>query len=125
MKYIDGWNRARHQNALKYNERLTVLPQIRTPLLRKGAFHIFHLYVIRTDKRDELADFLRSKEIDTGIHYPTALPFLQAYRYLNLKPSDFPVAGRYQGEILSLPMFPELSDGQIEYVGESIREFFK
>jgi dTDP-4-amino-4,6-dideoxygalactose transaminase len=125
LKYVDDWNRARHQNALKYNERLAAMPQIQTPRLREEAFHIFHLYVIRTPKRDELAGFLSSKGIGTGIHYPTALPFLQAYQYLAHKPDDFPVAHRYQGEILSLPMFPELNDDQIEYVVDSIAEFFK
>ena len=123
LNYIDGWNHARHQNALKYNERLSVLPRIQAPMIRDRAFHIFHLYVIRTEKRDELAEFLNSKHIGTGIHYPTALPLMPAYQYLGHTPSDFPVAARYQGEILSLPMFPELTDDQIEYVAESIREF--
>ena len=125
LKYVDGWNRARHQNALKYNKRFSDIAQIQTPKIRENAFHIFHLYVIRTEKRDELAAYLKSKQIETGIHYPTALPFLQAYRYLAQKPSDFPVAHQYQGEILSLPMFPELNDDQIDYVANSAIEFFK
>jgi dTDP-4-amino-4,6-dideoxygalactose transaminase len=125
LKYIDGWNRARHQNALKYNERLSTLAQIQTPKVRENAFHIFHLYVIRTEKRDKLADYLKSKQIETGIHYPTALPFLQAYSYLRHEPSDFPVAHRYQDEILSLPMFPELNDPQIYYVTSVIKEYYK
>jgi dTDP-4-amino-4,6-dideoxygalactose transaminase len=125
IKYIDGWNRARYQNALKYNKRLSTIAQILKPKIRENAFHIFHLYVIRTEKRDELANYLKSRQIETGIHYPTALPFLQAYKYLDHKLSDFPVAYQYQGEILSLPMFPELSDDQIAYVANSINEFFK
>jgi dTDP-4-amino-4,6-dideoxygalactose transaminase len=123
LKYVDGWNRARYQNALAYNERLSIIPQIQTPKVRENAFHIFHLYVIRTEKRDALANYLKPKQIDTGIHYPTALPFLQAYSYLGHKPSDFPIASRYQNEILSLPMFPELNEKQIEYVTNSIKEF--
>jgi dTDP-4-amino-4,6-dideoxygalactose transaminase len=125
MKYIDGWNRARHQNAVKYNERLSVIPRIQTPKIRENAFHIFHLYVIRTEKRDELANFLKFKGIETGIHYPTALPFMPAYNYLGHKPSDFPVAFQIQNEILSLPMYPEITDGQINYVISSIKEFLK
>jgi dTDP-4-amino-4,6-dideoxygalactose transaminase len=124
LKYIDGWNRARHQNALKYNELLSSISQIQTPKIRENAFHIFHLYVIRTTKRDELASVLRSKGIDSGIHYPTALPFMPAYSYLGHKPSDFPKAHQIQDEILSLPMYPELSDRQINYVANSIRDFF-
>jgi dTDP-4-amino-4,6-dideoxygalactose transaminase len=125
LKYVDGWNRARYQNALAYNERLSIIPQIQTPKIRENAFHIFHLYVIRTEKRNALANYLKSKQVETGIHYPTALPFLQAYKYLDHNPSDFPVAYQYQGEILSLPMFPELSDDQITYAANSIKEFFK
>ena len=68
---------------------------------------------------------LNAREIETGIHYPVALPFLPAYRYLNHKKEDFPVSHQYQGEILSLPMFPELSKTQIEYVAGSIEEFMK
>jgi dTDP-4-amino-4,6-dideoxygalactose transaminase len=125
LKYVDGWNRARHQNALKYNEQLSVIPQIQTPKIRENAFHIFHLYVIRTEKRDELANYLKSKQIDTGIHYPTALPFLKAYDYLGHKPADFPVAYKYQNEILSLPMYPELHDDEINHVVNSIKEYFE
>lgn len=125
LRYVDEWNRARHQNALKYNERLSTIPQIHTPKIRENSSHIFHLYVIRTEKRDELAIYLKSKQIDTGIHYPTALPFLQAYKHLGHKPADFPVAHRCQGEILSLPMFPELDDVQIAYVVDAIKGFYE
>ena len=125
LKYIDEWNKARLRNALKYNELLSYITEIKIPAIRENSFHIFHLYVIRTKKRDELADYLKSKRIFTGIHYPSALPFLPAYRYLGHKPSDYPVAYQYQGEILSLPMYPELTDEQIKYVASSIKEFFK
>lgn len=125
LKYVDGWNRARHQNALKYTTRLSAVPQVQTPRIRENAFHIFHLYVIRTPKRDELAGHLKSRNIETGIHYPRALPFLKAYEYLGHRPSDFPIAFRYQNEILSLPMFPELNDAQIDHVAGSIMEFYR
>lgn len=125
LKYIDEWNLARNQNALMYNDLLTAIDQVKTPKIRENSSHVFHLYVIRVEKRDELAIFLKSKGIYTGIHYPTALPFMPAYSYLGHKPSDFPVAYQVQNEILSLPMFPELNDDQINYVASSIREFFK
>jgi len=125
LRYIDEWNSARHKNAQRYNELLSVLPEIKTPKIRENSFHIFHLYVIRANKRDELADYLKSKKIGIGIHYPTALPFLPAYKYLGHKPSDFPVAYKYQSEILSLSMFPELNNDQINYAVNSIKQFFK
>lgn len=124
MKYIDDWNCARHQHALRYNEMLSSVPQIVTPRMRTNAFHIFHLYVIRTENRNELASYLKLNHIDTGIHYPTALPFLEAYRYMAHEPTDFPVAYQYQDEILSLPMYPEMKDEQIRYAVDCIARFF-
>ena len=125
LGHIDDWNRARNSHALKYNEVLSGIPQIKTPKLRPDAFHIFHLYVIRAERRDDLAAFLKDKGVFTGIHYAKALPLMPAYRYLNHKPADFPVAYECQDQILSLPMYPELADDQIAYVAESIREFYK
>ena len=125
LKYIDEWNSSRYKNALRYNELLSGIPETKTPKIRDNSSHIFHLYVIRTNKRDELANYLKSKEISTGIHYPTALPFLRAYKYLDYKAPDFPVAHQFQSEILSLPMFPELNNDQIDYVVNSIKKFFK
>jgi dTDP-4-amino-4,6-dideoxygalactose transaminase len=125
LRYIDEWNLARNKNALVYNRLLSGIDQIQTPKSREKSFHIFHLYVVRSEKRDELANSLKSKGIDTGIHYPTALPFMPAYGYLGHKPSDFPIAYKIQNEILSLPMFPELDYEQINYVVGSIKEFLK
>jgi dTDP-4-amino-4,6-dideoxygalactose transaminase len=125
LKYIDSWNKARNKNAIIYNELIKDMPGIDTPKIRDDSYHIFHLYVIRTKERDELANYLKSKNIGTGIHYPRALPFLSAYKYLNHKPSDFPVAFQYQDEILSLPMYPELDGDQILYIVNSILEFIK
>jgi len=124
LKYIEKWNSARHNNALYYNKLLADLPDVKTPKIHKDTYPIFHLYVLRTKQRDELANYLKSKEIGTGMHYPTALPFMPAYSYLGHQPPDFPVAHKYQDEILSLPMYPELTHEQIEYVVNSIKEFF-
>ena len=124
LKYIDKWNQKRFANALLYNERLKDFDEIITPKIRSNASHIFHLYVIRLKKRDELKMFLQDKGIDSAIHYPIALPFLKAYSYLNHKPQDFPVVYRYQNEILSLPMYPELSDSAIFCVTDQIKGFF-
>jgi dTDP-4-amino-4,6-dideoxygalactose transaminase len=125
MKYIDGWNRARNRNAGIYDRLLEGIGQVRTPKVREGAFHIYHLYVIRTEKRDELAAHLKTNGIATQIHYPTALPFMPAYRYLGHAPEDFPVAGWAQNKILSLPMYPELDEEKIAYVCDAVREFFQ
>lgn len=125
LKYIDEWNLARNKNALIYNHLLSGIDRVKVPKIRENSLHIFHLYVVRVEKRDELAGFLKSKGIETGIHYPTALPFMPAYKHLGHRAEDFPVAYKYQGEIISLPMFPELKVGQIEYIANSIKEFYK
>jgi dTDP-4-amino-4,6-dideoxygalactose transaminase len=124
LGHIDDWNNARNAHALKYNERLAGVKQIQTPKLRPDAHHIFHLYVIRAERRDDLAAFLKDKGVFTGIHYAKALPMTPAYRYLNHKPEDFPVACACQDQILSLPMFPELTEEQIAHVADSIKEFY-
>ena len=123
LSYIDVWNEKRYKNALRYTHLLKEVAGIATPGIRENARHIFHLYVIRTEKRNELQVYLKQKEIDTIIHYPTALPLLPAYTYLGHAPEDFPIASKYQSQILSLPMYPELSQQQIEYVVASIQEF--
>jgi dTDP-4-amino-4,6-dideoxygalactose transaminase len=124
LGHIDEWNKARNSHALRYNELLADIPQVKTPKLRPGAFHIFHLYVIRAERRDDLAASLKDKGIFTGIHYAKALPMTPAYNYLGHKPEDFPVASAWQDQILSLPMFPELTDEQIGYVAGSVKEFY-
>jgi dTDP-4-amino-4,6-dideoxygalactose transaminase len=125
LKHIDDWNKARHEHGLKYNALLAGVPAVRTPELRDKAFHVFHIYALQAPRREQLADHLKARGISTGIHYPTALPFMPAYSYLNHKPSDFPAAYQGQGEILSLPMYPELSDEQIEYTAQAVKDFYK
>lgn len=123
LKYIDEWNKKRYENASYYTKLLNEVNGISTPKIRKHVSHIFHQYVIRMKKRDELVAFLRKNGIETGIHYPVALPFLKAYDYLGHKPVDFPVAYEYQNEILSLPMYPELNRQMIEQIIKLIHDF--
>ncbi len=101
------------------------MKQIKTPKLRRDTVHIFHLYVIRSERRDDLAAFLKTRGVATGIHYPYALPMMPAYRHLGHKPSEFPAACACQEQILSLPMYPELTDEMITHVAESIKEFHR
>ncbi|OFW52523.1 MAG: erythromycin biosynthesis sensory transduction protein eryC1 [Actinobacteria bacterium RBG_13_35_12] len=123
LSYILDWNQKRYRNAALYDELLSGIEGIIIPKKRLEASHIFHLYVIRAKKRDELQEYLNGQGIETAIHYPVALPFMEAYKYLSHSPADFPIACRYQNEILSLPMFPELSREQIEYVAYHIKEY--
>ncbi|MBL7008474.1 MAG: DegT/DnrJ/EryC1/StrS family aminotransferase, partial [Planctomycetes bacterium] len=94
------------------------------PPTRAGAEHVFHVYCVRADDRAALQSFLKERGVASGIHYPTPLPFLQAYERLGHLREDFPVAAEYQGKILSLPMFPEMTAEQVRYVCESIQTFY-
>ena len=123
LKYIEQWNENRRRNADLYSHFLKDIENISLPCTLPNVKHVYHLYVIRSKQRDALQNFLKENGISTGIHYPIALPNLNAYQYLGHKPGDFPVASRYQEEILSLPMYPELSKEMVEYVAKKIKDF--
>lgn len=123
LPHILEWNRLRHVHALEYNSAIESIDGVAVPKIHPQAKHVFHLYVIRADRRDELQKYLQEQGISTGIHYPTPLPFLKAYEYLGHKPEDFPVAFDYQHKILSLPMFPELTGAMIQKVADRIADF--
>lgn len=124
LKHIYEWNQKRLENAMKYNDLLIDIDGVSTPKINTNVKHVFHLFVIRVHRRDELQAFLTENNIAAGIHYPNPLPFLKAYDYLGHKPEDFPVAYDYRNKILSLPMFPELTQEQIEYLVKKINEFY-
>ncbi|GAG63038.1 unnamed protein product, partial [marine sediment metagenome] len=114
LRHLNKWNESRRRNAKKYNELLNNIDRIITPYEANYAKHVYHLYVIRTERgRDELREELKSKGIATGIHYPIPLHLQLAYKYLEYKKGDFPITEKVSQEILSLPMFAELSDEQI------------
>ena len=125
LRHLNKWNESRRENAKKYNELLNNIGGIITPYEADYAKHVHHLYVIRVGGRDKLREFLKLKGIATGIHYPIPLHLQPAYSYLGYKRGDFPVTEKASQEILSLPMFAELSDEQIEKIVELIKYFKK
>ena len=125
LPFVDRWNQMRVGHAKRYTRLLADVKTIKTPHPYEDDSHVYHLYVIRSDERDELRAFLEQMGVSTGIHYPTILPLLPAYRYLHHISEDFPIASDYQGQILSLPMFPELTQGQIEYIVKQIKRFYR
>ena len=124
LPHIHDWSQKRFDIALHYNQFLNEVEGITTPEIHKDIKHVFHLYVIRIKKRDQLRKFLNNKGISSGIHYPTPLPYLKAYEYLKHKTADFPIAYNYKDKILSLPIYPELGFAKVEYITSEIREFF-
>ena len=123
LKYIQEWTALRIQHAEKYSELLSGVDNIVTPVTHQDAKHVFHLYVIRTENRNDLQSFLNEKGVSVGIHYPVALPYLKAYNYLSHKPVDFPTAYQYSGEILSIPIYPELKNMIIKTITDLISKY--
>jgi dTDP-4-amino-4,6-dideoxygalactose transaminase len=123
LKYLDGWNEKRRTLATYYNNSLKQC-NFTLPTVPEYAKHVYHLYVIRSTKRNELIQFLNQENIQTSIHYPTPLPFLLPYNKDGKhKPNDFPVAFKIKDEIVSIPMFPELEKEEIEKVCNSLISF--
>jgi len=122
LSKLDMWNEERGRNAGFYNKLLGDL-DVMIPIEKNYAKHIYHLYVIHVPRRDDLLNYLKSKGIYASIHYPVPIHFQKAYLDLNYIPGTFPITERYAEEIISLPMFPELTEEQIEYTASEIRGF--
>ncbi len=126
LKYLQQWTNRRREIAGSYKNILCEVDGVILPLERENSKHVYHIFAIRVDSsiRDNLVSFLKKKYIETGVHYPIALPNLKAYSYLNHSPSDFPNATQYSKQLVSLPIFPELSNEEIIYITNQIKEFF-
>jgi dTDP-4-amino-4,6-dideoxygalactose transaminase len=115
LKHLEDWTKKRRDLADIYKKFLHD-SEVIIPVEAVGVKHVYHLYVARVLRRDTIQAALKGKGINTGIHYPIALPNLKAYEYLGYKPKDFPIATQCSKEILSLPIYPELSRAQIQYI---------
>ena len=122
LKYLDKWNAARGWNAKLYQKHLEGSEVVVPGEVHAGE-SVWHLYVIRTEHRDQLKEHLASKGISVGIHYPIPIHLQPAYQDLGYKRGDFPVTEAYADRILSLPMCAELTPEQIERVSRAVVEF--
>jgi dTDP-4-amino-4,6-dideoxygalactose transaminase len=125
LNYLAAWNEARRGNAQLYNELLANTDGLITPVEADYARHIYHIYAVRVENRDALMSDLAQKDIGCGIHYPLPIHLQEAYRFLGHQKGSFPVAERCAQEQVSLPMFAELTPGQIEQVCREIRSFLR
>ena len=123
LKYLELWTEKRKKAAERYYLLLKDIPGISCPSEKANSKHVYHLFVIRTEKRDELKNYLTSCGIATGIHYPDILPNLPPYKQSTHNSEEFPVSSRYAREILSIPIYPEITCEQQEYVAGKIKEF--
>ena len=124
LNHIQKWTKDRQRVASHYAERLENIQGVRLPEVLPDREHVWHLYVIRHESRDNLAKHLANRKIKTVINYPAALPFLPAYSRYKHKPEEFPNAFANQSRILSLPLYPEISERFMDRVADAI-SFFK
>ena len=126
LRHLPEWSEARRRNAYLYNEYLKDSGVV-TPVEIPDVKAVYHLYVVRVQdgKREKFQEALKSHGISTGVHYPIALPNLLAYEYLRHGESDFAEATKASNEIVSLPMFPELTEAQIKYVADHIAQYMQ
>ncbi|MBZ0272889.1 DegT/DnrJ/EryC1/StrS family aminotransferase [bacterium] len=123
LRHLGAWNAKRREIAARYDAAFAELP-LRRPADPDGATSVYHLYVVATPERDRLAEHLRTHAIGTQVHYPIPIHRQPAFAELGYRYGAFPVAERLSREILSLPLFPEMTDGEIERVIAGVRSFF-
>jgi dTDP-4-amino-4,6-dideoxygalactose transaminase len=124
LKHLDGWTRLRRRNAALYDEVLAGVDGVRTPVALPHQLHVYNQYTLRVDRRDELRAFLAERGIGNGLYYPLGLHLQACFASLGGREGDLPNSERLTREVVSLPIFPELTEGQIMKVAESIRSFY-
>jgi dTDP-4-amino-4,6-dideoxygalactose transaminase len=124
LPHLENWNAQRRAHAARYADLLADIEEVTTPDIAPYAEHVFHLYVVRVAQRDDLRAYLRERNIGVGIHYPVPCHLQPAFQRLGYKSGDLPVTEKVVGEILSLPMYAELTAEQQAYVADAMREFY-
>jgi dTDP-4-amino-4,6-dideoxygalactose transaminase len=124
LKYLDGWNTARRDHARRYGELLgTVAGDLVLPTVSPWADSVFHVYAIQLEQRDRLQMHLQQRGVSTVIHYPVPIHLQSAYADLGLRRGDFPIAEALADRVISLPMYAEIGDDDIEYVAKTVGAF--
>ncbi len=122
LRDLDARNQRRREIARCYSRSLSSIPGVIPPVVAEGRRHVFHVYSVRTGDRRNLLSAMAEKDIACGVHYPVPIHLQPAYRHLAYIRGDFPVAEQCAGEFVSLPMYPELTAGQISEVTATVRE---
>ena len=120
LPHLDGWAAARRRNAAWYDERLVGVPRLRTPSALPANEHVYHQYTVRAERRDVVKQTLDARGIGNAIYYPLALHLQECFRSLGYEAGDFAESERATAEVLSIPVYPELSEAQKEEVAEAI-----
>ena len=123
LKYLDTWNNRRRDVASFYLSRLGEKAEFVLPVQEQSKKHVYHLFVIRCQQREKLIELLEEKKISWGIHYPNALPFIDPYRYKKHKPQDFINSSDIIKNIISIPIYPELTELQLNIICDQLLKY--
>ncbi|MDA8695985.1 DegT/DnrJ/EryC1/StrS family aminotransferase [Flavobacteriales bacterium] len=124
LKHLDAWTAERKRLAARYDEMLAGVDDLKLPVTAEGADHVYHLYVVRTRSRVELVEHLNAKGVGTLIHYPIPPHLQKCYEYVGWKQGQFPIAEELAETVLSIPLYPGLTEGEQEFVVKMLKEFF-
>ena len=123
LPYLEGWAEGRRRNAALYDQILTGVEGVQTPVTLPGNHHVYNQYTLKVERRDELRSFLTEKGIGNGLYYPLGLHLQECFAGLGGREGDLPVTEALTRKVVSLPIFPELTEGQVTEVGEAVRAF--
>lgn len=124
LKHLDSWHAGRRKNASFYNEGLKDVAQVTTPVIAEGNESIYNQYTLRVENREELQAYLGEAGIGSAIYYPLCMHEQKCFSYLGHSKGDFPIAEQAASEVLSIPIYPELSEDQLGHVVETIKTFY-
>jgi dTDP-4-amino-4,6-dideoxygalactose transaminase len=124
LPHLESWAEARRRHASLYDEVLSDLPGVRTPLVLRDNVHVYNQYTLRVDRRDELREYLGERGIGSGLYYPKGLHLQECFAGLGGREGDLPVTEMLTAEVVSLPIFPELTEEQVLEVADTVREFY-
>jgi dTDP-4-amino-4,6-dideoxygalactose transaminase len=124
LPHLDRWAARRRENACRYEGILSDVPEVMAPKVLPGNYHVYNQFTLRVRRRDELRGFLSERGIGTGIYYPVPLHLQECFASLGGRVGNLPVSETLAEQVLSLPIFPELEDAAIDFVGGSIRDFY-
>ena len=128
IKYLDSWTKARQENADTYTklfDQAGLKSKVRTPWVRSGDRHIYNQYVIAVDNRDNLKKYLAENGVETEIYYPLSMHMQECFQYLGYKQGNFPVSEKSSNSTLAIPVYPEVSKNDLEYVVQTISKFYQ
>jgi dTDP-4-amino-4,6-dideoxygalactose transaminase len=124
LKHLPAWHEARRKKAARYNELLRNIDGVITPFVHPHNYHIYHQYTLVVEDRDGLMEFLKSRQIGIETYYPLPLHLQECYKHLGYKRGDLPVSEELSAKVISLPVFPEMTGDEQDFVAESIKEYY-